>query len=631
MGIPTLYRWLEQHHKSIVTSSFTGDKADTETDQFTSELSDSDVEEITSEPVDYLFVDWNCGIHPAARTTTPDKIYQAINKYLDCLVATVNPRKLLFIAVDGVAPRAKQVQQRQRRYHSKHMTSYTNSLKRDFGLDLPATQVDYNMISPGTSFMDQLTKETKKHIEQKMDGPWKHLTVVFSDASVPGEGEHKIMQYIRDLPASDKSSIVVYGMDADLIMLCLTNFRPKMALVREKIHFGRSAKDDHVGDSEAQFCYLSIDRLRDALLSVLSPSTTLTMLENWKIFCNKTTKELYQRYNMIKQKQLVNMKKQRFGNDPINMIRDYILICFFLGNDFIHRLPSLSIKDGGLEIVLIVYKVTQMERLSYLTDPVRGLDLEFLIRMFELLNQVEAAQLRYIEYRRTKRIETFKQRRSYKNGTPYERKLMEFECIEQRTSDCINLGSKGWKERYYSYFFKLTKVNKKMYHRNINQICYRYLEGVLWVWNYYTQGCSNWGWHQTDVTSPTTGDFYQYLKTLRSYKIELPSVSAVVPPMQPLEQLLMILPPSSAQLLPEHYSKLLTDNRSPLIGYYPPGKTRFFAIGRSYLHECPMDLPEIDYRSVKLATAAIPKHQFNLIRSIPDHAIEPGLIVYAED
>ena len=42
-----------------------------------------------------------------------------------------------------------------------------------------------------------------------------------SDASEPGEGEQKCMEYWRSGGASGPDDIVIYGLDADLILLCL--------------------------------------------------------------------------------------------------------------------------------------------------------------------------------------------------------------------------------------------------------------------------------------------------------------------------------------------------------------------------------------------------------------------------
>ena len=49
---------------------------------------------------------------------TEDKIFCDIFRYLEVLFRIAKPQKVLFLAVDGVAPRAKMNQQRGRRFRS---------------------------------------------------------------------------------------------------------------------------------------------------------------------------------------------------------------------------------------------------------------------------------------------------------------------------------------------------------------------------------------------------------------------------------------------------------------------------------------------------------------------------------
>lgn len=112
-------------------------------------------------------------------------------------------------AIDGVAPKAKMNQQRKRRFRSaiesiekkikekKILTDWTK-----LGLDLPKlneSSFDSNVITPGTDFMDRLSIVIKHYIKERLqsDERWKDLNIVFSDSNVPGEGEHKILDYIK--------------------------------------------------------------------------------------------------------------------------------------------------------------------------------------------------------------------------------------------------------------------------------------------------------------------------------------------------------------------------------------------------------------------------------------------------
>lgn len=144
----------------------------------------------------------------------------AIFEYTDRVVNMVRPRKLLMIAVDGVAPRAKMNQQRSRRFRSAQEAAEKDAAAAEYhammlakGItdesnpgdgEKPKKTWDSNSITPGTPFMDLLAASLRYWVSYKMntDPAWEKLKVIISDATVPGEGEHKIMNFVRSQRSS---------------------------------------------------------------------------------------------------------------------------------------------------------------------------------------------------------------------------------------------------------------------------------------------------------------------------------------------------------------------------------------------------------------------------------------------
>ena len=179
------------------------------------------------------------------------------------------------MAVDGVAPRAKMNQQRSRRFRTAKEAHEIREKAERKGEKMPVEKAfDSNCITPGelifcfpffilsydvfhfalanncphitlgTPFMARLSAQLRYFINKKIseDSNWSQVTVVLSGHEVPGEGEHKIMEYIRLARAQPDHNPNVrhclYGLDADLVMLGLLSHDPHFCLLREEVKFG---------------------------------------------------------------------------------------------------------------------------------------------------------------------------------------------------------------------------------------------------------------------------------------------------------------------------------------------------------------------------------------------------------
>jgi 5'-3' exoribonuclease 1 len=159
---------------------------------------------------DNMYFDANGIIHTCSHPNDEDvstrlsmeEMVTGMMAYMNKMVHIIRPRKMLFIAVDGCAPRAKMNQQRSRRFASARDAKLKREeamRKGELSEQDAATMFDSNVITPGTEFMAELSRHFEFFLRKKVkeDPTWAGLQIVYSGHDVPGEGEHKIMDYIR--------------------------------------------------------------------------------------------------------------------------------------------------------------------------------------------------------------------------------------------------------------------------------------------------------------------------------------------------------------------------------------------------------------------------------------------------
>jgi 5'-3' exonuclease len=214
MGIPSFYKHLLRKYKGITASS-------------------SAALGLTS--CNLLALDFNCIIYSAMKTMPnafspayEEDLIREVGVWLNRL-CTMIPASAMYIAVDGAVPCAKIHQQRLRRYKSVWLSEQDATLRFSLGLPEKAASWDRNAITPGTQFMEKMNRFLTQWAK-------KQGSTIVSGTDEPGEGEHKIMRFLK---TTEAKNVILYGMDADLILLGMlkaeqTGRRGQILLVREK-------------------------------------------------------------------------------------------------------------------------------------------------------------------------------------------------------------------------------------------------------------------------------------------------------------------------------------------------------------------------------------------------------------
>lgn len=385
MGIPYYFASLIRQHKGIV----------------------SKVHDCLRPSV--LAIDFNCLIHQYMDDTNP---IQSIVDALRVLLDTVcSPSHFLYIAMDGMVPYGKMVQQRYRRFRTPEKTPV----------------FDRHQISPETPYMKSLAIAIRQSFPN----------AILSDTSEHGEGEHKLLLWLKTLPPDQRKSVVVYGLDADLILLTLSQ---KDLSAPGSFHLLREAQ---TFKKESQgFATLSVWKLSEKL------------------------------------------------DIPIDEYIRLCVLCF--GNDFMPSLGMFSLREGGHDRALRIYK---QNKCSLATPGGRA---AFLV-------QAGKEELPFLLERTQSR------------GNPFERAI-------------VSLDAKYLKERYNTHILDGVLNSKP--------VVDAFWKTFHWTVAYFTENKqADWGWYYPYPDAPL-------ICQLNDFKEEV-VCTPTVKPFTITEQLQFILPSAS--------------------------------------------------------------------------------------
>ncbi|XP_032399684.1 5'-3' exoribonuclease 2 isoform X1 [Etheostoma spectabile] len=672
MGVPAFFRWLSRKYASIVVHCVEEKGKECNGVRIPVDTTKPNPNEVE---FDNLYLDMNGIIHPCTHPEdkpapkNEDEMMVAIFEYIDRLFNIVRPRRVLYMAIDGVAPRAKMNQQRSRRFRASkegvELTEEKTRIREEViqrGGYLPPEEIkerfDSNCITPGTEFMDNLAQCLRYYVADRLsnDPGWKNITVLLSDASVPGEGEHKIMDYIRRQRAQPNHDPNTHhclcGADADLIMLGLATHEPNFTIIREEFkpnkprpcalcgQMGHEIKDcqgvarekqgehDEFADtmpvSEQEFIFIRLCVLREYL-----------------------TREL-------------TMASLPFPFDFERSVDDWVFMCFFVGNDFLPHLPSLEIREGAIDRLVNIYKdvvhktggyltengYVNLERVELIMQAVgvaednifkkrKEDDEGFKRRMKEKRKRMKAEQ-RGPAYMTTgqfapqalgrrdrpeavqnARHQAYDMRMQHnkdaaqflkatmKNGGNSSagasgsadnrgmKRKAEDSDSEPEPEDNVRLWEDGWKQRYYKTKFDVDVEDEDFRKKVVKS----YVEGLCWVLRYYYQGCASWKWYFPFHYAPFASDFKDIKGMFTDFEKD-------TKPFKPLEQLMGVFPAASGNFLPPTWRSLMSSPDSPIIDFYPDD----FAIdlnGKKYAWQGVALLPFVDERRLRTALADV--------------------------
>ena len=370
---------------------------------------------------------------------------------------------------------------------------------------------------------------------------------LYSSHLDPGEGEHKIFDYIRnDVHVKGEGANIIYGADNDLFILTLICKEENMYLY----------KDD-------------FDILYD--------------MNNAK-------------------KQTIDFMKFD-GCDESKLLIDFSILMTFAGNDFLPQFPNISSSINSLDIVLKAYR----ENKNHLHTEENNINWRSLLMLFKKINS-------YTINKEDLYIQSLKLKYPYKELRDSVIIKNIFGKVVDETYDSSKhyrtFDLEKFSDLWYNKQFepKCTKL-KKLYNDNfydeddIENMCLQYLKTLEWCHIYYTEGykkVSNYHFYNYNYL-PLSVDIETYLEKMINSSSEKKLENVTYEKDENfncLEQLMMVLPPQSLNLIPSEYQHIYKKYLNPV---NPVDFPQPILEGTNASHHSIILIPHIDIILVKYA------------------------------
>lgn len=547
MGIPSFYRHLCRRFPHLIKKG-AGDQPE------------------------WLALDFNCAMYHVLRdygvkkpyTVTNHKAWEtglceAIAAYMREIVIVAHPTRGVYVSCDGVVCAAKRKQQRLRRFkgpwtsvaeanikksvaaparsnvlqtESSNQTCDTQSFDSNRTCDTQRSDYhqtwDQNALTPGSAFMGQLgTVLTTAGVRLASETG---LTVTVSTTDEPGEGEHKLLRHLR---AVRPASCAIYGLDADLILLAMLLWADtscQVSLLREAQEFEGSNKKG--GNLHGAWRTLNIT----GLASVMIPSVNA------------------------------------------NKVRDFVAAMSLLGNDFLPRSLTRTVRDDGIPKLLATLNEqvwgANKTPLVGADGTVQRAGLAAIVGAWAVTEEGDMLAAAQEVHRASFQPAGI-------GATPEETALREWNILPSRWANLTRLLTPdrrtlipGWRDVYKRTWHAGNPAN--------------YAAGVAWVWDYYTGRAVDQGWVHHEHLPPLWSDLHASLTTATEQTVSPPPIQYGTP-LPAWVHLLSVLPASSvSRLLPPNRQRAMEEH-----SWYWPASWSLFDIGRTQMWECEPVIPMV--------------------------------------